>query len=132
MEKNNSDQRPTILVVDDHPDTITLISYVLKDRYRIRAANSGEAALHVARLDNRTDLILLDVMMPEIDGFKVCGDLKANPATRDIPIIFLTSLVHRDDKKLGLELGAVDYINKPIDPEELLACVRKYLPRKWS
>jgi len=124
MCNSTKDQQPTILVVDDNPDSVSLLNYVLKDHYRVKVAISGEAALRIARANPAPDLIMLDIMMPGLDGFKVCGELKANPATRGIPIIFLTSLLHKDDRKLGLELGAAAYINKPVNPEEVMTCVR--------
>jgi len=120
----------TILVVDDNPDSLTLLSYILKDHYRVKVADSGAAALRAARVLPAPDLIILDVMMPGPDGFKVGRDLKSDPATRNIPIIFLTSLLHKEDRRIGLELGAAAYINKPVNPEEVLACVRLSLAKK--
>ena len=82
--------RQTVLVVDDTPDNLTLMSGLLKDLYRVRVANGGERALKIGLSDDPPDLILLDIMMPEMDGYEVCRQLKANPAARKIPIIFVT------------------------------------------
>jgi two-component system NtrC family sensor kinase len=117
----------TILVVDDNPTNIQVLFDVLSEiGYRVAIAKSGEAALQ--RLDSyHPDLILLDVMMPGIDGFETCGRLKANAATSDIPVIFMTALSDSVDKVKGLSLGALDYITKPIQHEETLARIRVHM-----
>ena len=117
----------TIMVVDDNPTNIQVLLDVLSEiGYRVAIAKSGEAALQ--RLQSyHPDIILLDVMMPGIDGFETCQRLKANPATRDIPVIFMTALSDSVDKVKGLSLGAVDYITKPIQHEEALARIRVHL-----
>jgi putative two-component system response regulator len=122
--------RATILVVDDTPDNLMLMTELLKDRYRIKAANSGEKALRVLRADSLPDLILLDVMMPGLSGHEVANLLKHDPRTCDIPIIFLTALAAIEDEIHGLELGAVDYITKPISPPLVLARVDTQLKIK--
>lgn len=122
--------RPTILVVDDTPDNLTLMSSLLKDLYKVKVASNGEKALRIAQSAAPPDLILLDVMMPGMDGYEVCAQLKANAATREIPVIFLTARTEVDDEKHGLELGAVDYIIKPISPPIVLARVRTHLSLK--
>ncbi|MDM0015760.1 two-component system response regulator [Variovorax sp. J22P168] len=116
-------RRPSILIVDDTPDNLVLMSNLLKDEYLIKVANSGEKALKIARHGDPPDLILLDIMMPGLSGHEVARELKADSQTRDIPIIFLTSLSSEQDEMLGLELGAADYITKPIRPPVLLARV---------
>jgi putative two-component system response regulator len=116
-------RRPSILIVDDTPDNLVLMSDLLKDAYLIKVANSGEKALKIVRRGDPLDLILLDVMMPGLSGHEVARELKADPQTRDIPIIFLTSLSSEQDEMTGLELGAADYITKPIRPPVLLARV---------
>jgi class 3 adenylate cyclase len=108
--------KQTILIVDDTPDNISLLNGLLKDSYRTKIATSGEKALRIAVADSPPDLVLLDVMMPEMDGFEVCRRLKENPQTKDIPVIFLTALSQVEDEKRGLEAGAVDFITKPISP----------------
>ena len=120
-------RRPSILVVDDTPDNLVLMSNLLKDRYAIKVANNGEKALRIARADEQPDLILLDIMMPGLSGHQVARQLMADPQTRHIPIVFLTSLASEEDETIGLELGAADYITKPIRPPVLLARVEAQL-----
>ncbi len=115
--------REVILVVDDTPDNLELMSELLMDRYRVKVAGSGAKALRIAAGNMRPDLILLDVMMPEMDGYEVCARLKADAATRDIPVIFLTARSEMADEQKGFDLGAVDYITKPISPPIVLARV---------
>lgn len=120
----------TILVVDDTPDNLSLMSGLLKDSYKIKVANSGEKALKYVQWDNKPDLILLDIMMPGLSGYDVIRELKANPATRNIPVIFLTAMSAAEDEKIGLEMGAADYITKPISPPIVLARVKTQLENK--
>ena len=120
-------EKATILVVDDTPDNLSLMSNLLKDHYEVKIANNGEKALKIAASDSPPDLILLDIMMPGMDGYEVCGLLKRNPATANIPVIFLTAKAEATDEKKGLELGAVDYITKPISPPVVLARVKNHL-----
>lgn len=124
--------KATILVVDDTPENLTLMSALLKDFYQVRVANHGDRALKIAMSDKPPDLILLDIMMPDIDGYEVCRRLKADSTTRDIPIIFLTARSDTEDEQKGLELGAVDYITKPISPPIVLARVAAQLSLKAS
>lgn len=119
-----SDIRKTVLVVDDTPANITVIVGVLRDSYRTKIATSGSKALLLARAEDKPDLILLDVMMPEMDGYDVCRQLKADPATAAIPIIFLTAKSDVDAEAAGLRLGAVDYVRKPFSPAIIAARVR--------
>lgn len=119
--------KQSVLIVDDTPDNIDLLSEVLGDEYRIRVATSGEKALKIVYSDEPPDLILLDIMMPGLSGLEICRRLKANPDRRRIPIIFVTAMSSIEDEKLGLELGAVDYITKPISPPIVLARVRTHL-----
>jgi putative two-component system response regulator len=126
----NQSEKPVILVIDDTPDNIVLLSNVLRDRYRVKVANSGARGLQVATKGAPPDLILLDVMMPEMDGYEVCRELKREPATRDTPIIFLTARSDEEDEKHGLELGAVDYITKPINPAIVLTRIETQLHLK--
>jgi len=125
-------EKATILVVDDTPDNLSLMSGLLKDTYKVKVANGGEKALKIAQSDNPPDLILLDIMMPGMDGYEVCHHLKSDPATRDIPIIFLTAKAEVEDEKKGLEMGAVDYITKPISPPIVMARVANHLALKAS
>jgi putative two-component system response regulator len=121
---------PIILIVDDNPENLSVLGELLQPTYRVRAANTGERALQLAELEPRPGLILLDVMMPEMDGYEVLRRLRAAPATRDIPVIFVTALDTSDDEAHGLALGAVDYITKPIRPAIVLARVRTQLELK--
>jgi putative two-component system response regulator len=125
-------EKATVLVVDDTPDNLSLMSGLLKDDYKVKVANGGEKALKIAQSDNPPDLILLDIMMPGMDGYEVCQHLKSNPATRDIPVIFLTAKTEVEDEKKGLELGAVDYITKPVSPPIVMARVKTQLSLKAS
>jgi len=127
---NNSTEKSTILVIDDTPDNLSLMSALLKDSYKVKVANHGDKGLKIATSENPPDLILLDVMMPDIDGYQVCRQLKANAATRDIPVIFLTAKSEEDEEQKGLELGAVDYITKPINPAIVLARIKTQLQLK--
>jgi signal transduction histidine kinase len=127
MSVDVSDQENTILVVDDTPTNLQVLFDLLSEQsYRVAIAKNGETALQ--RLETfQPNLILLDVMMPGIDGFETCQRLKANPNTRDIPVIFMTALSDSVDKVKGLRLGAVDYITKPIQHEEVLARIQVHL-----
>lgn len=120
----------TLLIVDDEPVNLEVLARLLQPAYRVRAANSGERALHIAASDPRPDLILLDVMMPGMNGYEVLARLKGNPATRDIPVIFVTAMSATEDEGHGLELGAVDYITKPLRAAIVLARVRTQLALK--
>ena len=117
----------TILVVDDTPANIEVAHNTLKDTYIIKIATSGARALDLAKVVPQPDLILLDVMMPEMDGYEVCIRLKSDPGTCDIPIIFLTGKIDAEDETRGLELGAIDYIHKPFSPLVVQARVRTHL-----
>lgn len=122
--------KPTILVVDDTPDNLSLMSGILKDSYKVKVANSGEKALKIAESLAAPDLILLDIMMPGLDGYQTCIRLQTHANTRHVPIIFLTAKAEVEDETYGLELGAVDYITKPISPPILLARVKTQLELK--
>lgn len=129
---NNEDlNQQIILVVDDTPENIGLVTEILAGKYKVKAANSGEAALKVlAKSAILPDLILLDIMMPGMDGYEVCQTIKGNPATENIPIIFLTAMTSVADEQKGFLLGAVDYITKPINPNILLSRVNAHLKVK--
>lgn len=122
-----ADAKQLVLVVDDTPDNIDVLSSVLRPEYRVKAALNGERALQIANAEPMPDMILLDIMMAGMDGYEVCRQLKANPATSNIPIIFVTARNQEEDEKKGLELGAVDYITKPISPAIVLARVHTHL-----
>jgi sigma-B regulation protein RsbU (phosphoserine phosphatase) len=117
----------SILIVDDTPINIGVISGALKDSFATKVATSGEKALAIASGKEKPDLILLDILMPEMDGYEVCRRLKADPDTRDIPVIFLTSQTEAEDETKGFEVGAVDYIHKPFSAAVVKARVRTHL-----
>jgi putative two-component system response regulator len=119
-----------ILVVDDTPDNLIMMSELLKDEYKVKVANNGEKALKISQSQTPPDLILLDIMMPVMDGYEVCRQLKANPQTQHIPVIFLTAKTDATDETKGLEIGAIDYITKPINPAILMARVKTHLDIK--
>jgi signal transduction histidine kinase len=125
--ENALNERPTILVVDDLQENLTLTGHILRNHYKVMGALDGENALRIARSDTQPDLILLDITMPGMDGYEVCQKLKADSLTRDIPVIFLTAKTDVDDEKQGFELGAVDYITKPVSPPIILARIRNHL-----
>ncbi|RTR37883.1 two-component system response regulator [Shewanella canadensis] len=127
MSKDTS--RLTILAVDDTPANIDVVKGVLSGRYFVQAAVNGLMALKIIER-HKPDLILLDIMMPGMDGYEVCQKLKADEATRDIPVIFLTAKAEVEDETRGLELGAVDYITKPISPPILIERVKTHLELK--
>ncbi|MCX7168667.1 MAG: two-component system response regulator [Rhodocyclales bacterium] len=122
----------TILIVDDEPTNLFLLTSLLRPQYMVRAANSGESALRAAASEPRPDLVLLDVMMPMMDGYAVLSRLRENSATRDIPVVFLTALAETEDEERGLQLGAADYIAKPIKPAVVQARVRTQLEAKQA
>jgi putative two-component system response regulator len=122
--------QPIVLIVDDVPENLTVLGELLYGEYTVRAANSGSAALHLARIDPQPDLILLDVMMPGMDGYEVMQRLHTDPATRHIPVICVTALSDTEDEERGLMLGAVDYITKPLKARVVLARVRSQIELK--
>jgi putative two-component system response regulator len=119
--------KQTILIVDDTPENIDLLTQVLDPYYQTKVALNGERALKIMAGDVKPDLILLDIMMPGISGYDVCQRLKRNSDTHGVPIIFVTAMNEMEDERKGLELGAVDYITKPISPAIVLARVRTHL-----
>jgi putative two-component system response regulator len=128
MTEQNPKQ--TILIVDDEPGNIKILLELLRSDYKIRVANNGEKALQITLSDDPPDLILLDIMMPGIDGYEVCRIIKNKPETHDIPIIFLTAKSQVEDEQKGFNLGAVDYITKPISPPIVQARIITHLQLK--
>jgi len=120
-----------LLIVDDEPTNIHILSNILSSDYEIRAANNGERAIEAA-LSQSPDLILLDMIMPDIDGLTVCRRLKENEATKDIPIIFVTSMSDPANEEMGLDAGAVDYISKPVSPPIVKARVKIHLQNRLT
>jgi putative two-component system response regulator len=122
--------KPSILVVDDSVDDLALIYGLLRNHYVVKGANNGKSALKIARGGNPPDLILLDVVMPPPTGYDVCEELKSDPSTRDVPVIFLTALTDTSEEFRGLRIGAADYITKPVHPEILLSRVKVHLENR--
>ncbi|MDD0813932.1 two-component system response regulator [Curvibacter sp. HBC28] len=129
-ERDEVSDRPVVLVVDDMPDNLTVLGELLQADYRVRAANSGPAALRLAASEPQPDLILLDVMMPGMDGLEVLRQLQADPALRHIPVLFVTAMDDTADEAHGLALGALDYITKPLRPAIVKARVKTQLELK--
>jgi putative two-component system response regulator len=125
----NFTEKHSILIVDDTAENLTLMNGLLKDDYRTKIANNGERALKIAA-ESPPDLVLLDIMMPGMDGYEVCRRLKSDARTRHIPVIFLTAKVEIEDEQKGFDVGAVDYITKPISPPIVLARVQTQLTLK--
>ncbi|TCK09113.1 response regulator [Marinobacterium mangrovicola] len=123
---SDNDQK-TVLLVDDAPANIKVLNTALKETYRTKVATSGEKALEIAARDPKPDLILLDIMMPGMDGFEVCEKLKADPETKDIPVIFLSGKNNPGDRSRGLALGAIDFLEKPIDVTMVCIWVTEHL-----
>lgn len=124
---NDKGHKPLILLVDDTPDNIDVLSGILMPKYEIKAAINGERALKIATSDPKPEMILLDIMMPGMDGYEVCRRLKQDPATSEIPVIFITAKSEVEDEKLGFDLGAVDYITKPLSAAIVKSRIRTHL-----
>ncbi len=128
-------RKPRILVVDDMPDNLFLMNGLLEDRYDVIQASSGQAALKVVMSDTPPDMVLLDIMMPDMDGYEVLRRIRTHPPTANIPVIFVTALASQQDERLGMDLGAIDYLTKPVDPlkviERVEAHVRETLRARW-
>ena len=127
---SKTQKHPMILIVDDAPTNIQILAEALCSDYRVKVAGGGQEALKIALREPHPDLILLDVMMPEMDGFEVCKHLKENPLTKKIPVIFVTAKNEERDEELGLNLGAVDYIAKPFSIPITLARIRNHIRLK--
>lgn len=120
-----SDDRQTLLVIDDAPSNIEVIKNILVDKYRVKVATSGTAGIKIALKEPRPDLILLDIVMPDMDGYEVCRQLKENPLTASIPILFVTGTADDEEKFKGLELGAKGFLMKPLQSQVVLDAVAK-------
>jgi putative two-component system response regulator len=124
---NNVHPKQTVLVVDDMQVNIIILTELLRSDYKVKAATNGVDAFTIAQSFPLPDLILLDIMMPELDGYDVINRLKSNPKTKDIPVIFVTALTQENEERLGFDLGAVDYITKPFSPTLVLSRVKTHL-----
>jgi hypothetical protein len=120
-------ERATILVVDDTPDNLHLLTAIFKDEFKVKIAHNGAKALDICQADVPPDLILLDVMMPGLDGFEVATQLRAHPQSEHVPIIFVTALTDDASRLKGMQLGAVDFVTKPVDPDTLRLRVRNFM-----
>ena len=129
---NPGETPDTVLVIDDSPEILGIVNELLRSDYRLKAANGGEKGLRLAAAEPKPDIILLDIMMPDLSGHEVCRRLKADRATRDIPVIFLTAMSNEADEESGFALGAVDYIAKPISGPILRSRVKTQLSVKRS
>lgn len=114
--------KKTILVVDDDPGNIDLLVGILKEKFTVKAARNGQVALKISRLPAQPDLVLLDILMPEMDGYEACRQLKADPSTATIPVIFLSG-----EEVNASDFGAVSYLSKPVDPEKLMIAIESAL-----
>ena len=123
---DTADKR-TVLVVDDTPDNLSLLSGVLKDEYKVKVANSGERALQILQAGPLPDVVLLDVMMPGMNGHEVLRRIREDDRMRAVPVIFVTAMSEAADEERGFAIGAVDYIVKPISPPTVLARVRTHI-----
>jgi putative two-component system response regulator len=121
------DNRQTVLIVDDVPQNISILNEILNKFFIVKAATNGKKALEIANSENPPDIIILDVMMPEMSGYEVCEILKSQIHTRDIPVIFITALNDPNEEEKGLKLGAVDYIIKPLSPSVVLKRIQTHL-----
>ncbi len=126
-----AEKRWRILIVDDEPNNLQLMMQILSDSYQLAFASNGKKALEIAQ-KLETDLILLDIMMPDMDGYEVCKKLKTDEKTKNIPVIFVTAKDEVDDETRGLELGAIDYITKPVSPSIVKARVKNHLKLKFA
>ena len=124
---DNREKQQTVLIVDDTPDNIEVLRQTLRTEYTVVAALSGEKGLSIVQCAEPPDLILLDIMMPGMDGYEVCLELKADMRTRRIPVIFVTAMTEIEDEARGFQVGGVDYITKPVSPPIVLARVRTQL-----
>ncbi len=123
---------PCILLVDDERSNISILNKILKDDYEIKVAMNGHQALERAISDPIPDIILLDIQMPDMDGYAVCEKFKSDPITKEIPVIFITALTQEESEEKGLVLGAVDYITKPLRPPIILARVKTHIRLKLA
>ena len=123
-------KKQRILIVDDIAQNITVLYTILRSEYSIVVAKNGLKALEIARTDNPPDLILLDIMMPEMDGYQVLQELKADERTRLIPVVFVSAKDDSTDKATGYKLGVSDYLTKPVDPSQVMRVVKSMLQRQ--
>jgi len=126
-EMTNTNEKPSVLIVDDMPENIDILRGILKQNYKLKIATDGTNALKIAKGQQKPDIILLDIMMPDMDGYEVCEKLKQDPATQSIPVIFITAKTATADEQRGFELGAIDYILKPFNSVIVETRIRAHL-----
>ena len=127
---DNLREKQTLLIVEDSPENITVLGALLRQDYTVRVATNGEKALKIIESDNPPDLILLDIMLPGMDGYEVCRQIKDNSRLRNIPVIFITAKTSEEDEVKGFQMGAVDYVTKPFSPVIIKARVRTHMELK--
>ncbi len=127
-ETTHARHERTLLIVDDTPENITLLHGILREEYRIKVATDGSRALRIAREEPKPDMILLDIMMPGMDGFSVCQSLKKDTRTKDIPVIFVSAKDSPTDRERGKSLGAAEFIGKPVSAYDVKHKVARHLP----
>ena len=120
------ENKKTLLLVDDMPDNIIMMMNILKSSYNCKVANNGKKALSILEAANNIDLVLLDIQMPEMDGYEVCKLIKSNEALKDIPVMFVSSNAGPLEQKKAFDTGGIDYILKPVNPSDLLSKVQKH------
>ena len=130
MQISIKKEKPTVLIVDDMTTNLLILSDLLKDEYQIKVTKNGQKALDIVHSSDEVDIILLDIMMPDIDGYEVCRELKSNPKTKNIPIIFVTAKDNDADEEYGLNLGAIDYITKPFNKAIVKLRIKNHLELK--
>ena len=130
MNTIESQKTGCVLIIDDQPENIHVLANILQEHYDVQAATNGAKALEIASGKNPPDLILLDIVMPDMDGYEVCRRLKADERTRDIPVIFVTVKNSVEDEAYGFNLGAVDYISKPFQPAVVRVRVQNHMNLK--
>ena len=126
----NAENKSTVLIVDDVVTNIDVLNAILKELYEVKIALNGVKALEIAAMEPHPDIILLDVMMPEMNGYEVCKKLKSDPSTSEIPVLFVTALDESQFEVQGFDVGGVDYITKPVVPEIVLARVKTHIELK--
>ncbi len=126
-ENRTTSEKQKILIVDDSPENIAVLNNILKEDYTIKIATNGENAISLIKRYDLPDIILLDIIMPGIDGYEVCRQIKAEKNSSDIPVIFISSRDDIEDEEKGFQIGAVDYITKPVRPSIVKARVKNHL-----
>ena len=120
-------EKQTLLVVDDTPENLMLVAQIFKEQYRVKIAHNGTKALSICQSDSPPDLVLLDVMMPDMDGFQVAAAMREHPTSSEIPVIFVTALTDQSSRDKAAALGAIDFVTKPVNPDMLFFRVQNFM-----